>query len=176
MFVKLTCLNINKNAAKLLQYASVYYKHVFPGAGNTTLRACLGGIWNQTQGLEHATRPSWLSLAVIKLTKNNSGTKGFVWLILPGHKPSLREVRTETEDKTMEQCCSLAYVHLGFYIPDLLAQGQCYPQQAGPALLISQDNLLQTRFLANLISYYPVNLSCVKVTKIYQHTMEVIHC
>jgi hypothetical protein len=37
------------------------------------------------------------------LNKSNSGSKGFVWLILPGHNSSLSEVRAETQRRNLEE-------------------------------------------------------------------------
>jgi hypothetical protein len=41
---------------------------------------------------------SLLSVAVINaMTKNSLRRKSFIWLTLPGHRPSLRAVRAETQ-------------------------------------------------------------------------------
>jgi hypothetical protein len=43
------------------------------------------------------------------MTKSNVEMKEFVCLILPGHSPSLKEVRAGTQEKTMEESRRVAH-------------------------------------------------------------------
>lgn len=58
--------------------------------------------------------PVWLSVAVIKHSNQTQLTrgKGFIWLLLPGHGLSLKEVRAGTDTETIEGQHLLWYLWL----------------------------------------------------------------
>lgn len=75
---------------------------------------------------------SLLSVAVINtMARGNLGRRGFAWLYISAHSPSLREVRTgsnlqaETEAEAMGECGLLTY----------------FPRLSQPAFLFNRDPL-----------------------------------
>lgn len=57
--------------------------------------------------------PVWLSVAVIKKNQTQlTRGKGFIWLLLPGHGLSLKEVRAGTDTETIEGQHLLWYLWL----------------------------------------------------------------
>lgn len=85
---------------------------------------------NQPQSGQPGSRP--LSVAVINtMARGNLGRRGFAWLYISAHSPSLREVRTgsdlqaETEAEAMEECGLLTY----------------FPRLSQPAFLFNRDPL-----------------------------------
>ena len=45
------------------------------------------------------TGSNFFSVVINAMTKSNLGRKGFIWLILPDHSPSLRELRVGAQDR-----------------------------------------------------------------------------
>ena len=82
--------------------------------------------------------------------QSNSGKKGFNWLTLPGHSPSLREVRAGA----MEDCSYWLTLWLGLNWLSSTTKGyrpRGGPIHGGPRPISSEDSALQTQLLANLI-------------------------
>lgn len=95
-------------------------------------------------------------------TESNSGRKEHVWLTLPCHNPSSRDVgtgvQTETEAEAKEECCFLAGSlwlmpsQLSYISQDHLPRiSTAHSGQRLPASINNQGNSPQIRPQANLI-------------------------
>lgn len=88
------------------------------------------------------------------MTKSSFGRKGVIWLILPGHSQSSREVRTEAGQKlAVSQLTRWLMLSSLFYadLARLCKDGVTHRGLVLPKSIISQSGISQTYLKASLV-------------------------